>query len=387
MDDDGLRKENARLRAELEELRQTQARGRRESLSVLAGGVAHTFNNLLVGILGHADLALLDLALSSPARPAIREIKQAALRAAELSKQMLAYSGHGSFVVEPLLVDELLLELEQALRATLPEAVTLRLELAGDLPVVQGDAAQLRQAMLELITNAVEATDVPGGIVRVRTSTVTLAGDEADLHGNIGGRAQAGAGDYVEIRVIDEGCGMSAVTRSRLFEPFHSTKFTGRGLGLAAVAGIMEGHGGAVRLQSAAGRGTELALLFPISEEALRQQRRRVLLWVDDEQLLRSVGIRLLGRAGFACSVVDSLDEASRRAAEGFEVFVFDAELPAVDPASAELKALCELLPTIMLVGESSELAARDGTALLRKPFSVRDLVAALDRLAPSIDR
>ena len=226
---------------------------RLEALSVLAGGIAHDFNNLLVGILGNAALALLELPPGSPARPALREIEDAARRLAELSRQMLAFSGRGQFVRRQVDVNAVV---EEAVSAAGDRPIER--EFARDLPPVLGDPGQLRFAVAALLANAIEASP-PGVPVTVRTGRETApAARFAAAH-----PAPLPAGDYVVIEVIDRGGGIDPGLLHRIFDPFFTTRFTGRGLGLAAVSGIARGHRGAVLVGSTPGAGTVFALFLP----------------------------------------------------------------------------------------------------------------------------
>ncbi len=234
-----------------------------ESLGVLAGGIADDFNNLLVGIIGNASLLEEILPQDRLAREMLDGIQRAGERAAVLTRQMLAYSGRGQFLVEPLDLSAEVEQIAALLRASVPRDVQLRFSLAAALPRIQGDSSQLQQLILNLVLNAAEAADPEGhGWVEVATSAETLDENNGvplvlseDLP----------PGEYVVLRVADNGVGMDEVTRARIFEPFFTTKFTGRGLGLAAVLGIVRGHCGGVTVDSAPGRGTTFRVYLPAS--------------------------------------------------------------------------------------------------------------------------
>ncbi len=252
----------ARLHAESEQRRleaQIQQVQKIESLGVLAGGIAHDFNNLLVGMMGHAALALMDIPPGSPLRDRIQEIETCAARAAELTGQMLAYSGKGRFVVEPVDVGGVVREMSTLLQ-TAGNGVRLELDLAPALPAVLADGTQMRQVLMNLLTNAAEAMGDRAGTITLRTGAMQASRAWlADAHVAL----TAEPGEYVFVEVRDEGCGMDAATRQRIFEPFFTTKFAGRGLGLAAVLGIVRGHHGALRIESEPGRGTTFHVLIP----------------------------------------------------------------------------------------------------------------------------
>lgn len=252
-----LEQEHRRLQERMQQLQKM------ESLSSLAGGVAHEFNNLLVGILGNAELGMSELTKISPVYGSIEEIKTAALRARELTSQMLAYSGKGRFVVEPLDVNEAIGKLNHLIEITCSKSIYVNYELGETLPPIDGDATQISQVIVNLVSNAAEAIDKDSGMITIATGLVyadrglltsmLLADDLLE-------------GGYVYLEVTDNGCGMDRETQKRLFDPFFSTKFSGRGLGLAATLGIIRGHQGGVRVLSAPEKGTTLTVFLPVSE-------------------------------------------------------------------------------------------------------------------------
>jgi len=261
-----LRQEIAdRERAEEERRRletQIQHAQKLESLAVLAGGIAHDFNNLLSAILGNAELAQLYLPADSEAREAFEQIEAAAITAAELTSQMLAYSGQGRLVVGAVSLKQIVEEMTQLLRAILSHSVEVRYEHAADVPAIQGDATQLRQIVMNLMINASEAIGDEDGVITLRTGVRAVGGREVPLP-DAGWLA---AGEYVFLEVSDTGSGMDETTAAKIFDPFFTTKFTGRGLGLAAAQGIMRSHHGAITVDTAPGKGTTFTLLFPPCE-------------------------------------------------------------------------------------------------------------------------
>jgi PAS domain S-box-containing protein len=248
--------EEERRRLE-EKMRQAQ---KLESLGVLAGGIAHDFNNLLVGVLGNAGLALMEVDDDSPAREYIESIETAAIRAADLCRQMLAYSGKGAFVIQPLDLSLLAQEMLGLMKVSISKKVLLDGVFSRGLPLIQADATQVRQIVMNLVTNAGEAMGEKGGVLSIRTGLRRIDDEyraacymhEAPL-----------SDECVFLSVADSGVGMDEATRSRIFDPFFTTKFTGRGLGLAAVLGIVRGHRGGIRVESEPGRGTTFTVLFP----------------------------------------------------------------------------------------------------------------------------
>ena len=264
---------NVTERKQLEEqLRHTQ---KLESLGVLAGGVAHDFNNLLTGILGNASLALETVSSHHPARGLIRDVVSASERASHLTRQLLAYAGKGRFVIEPLNLSGLVREISSLIQTSIPRNVQLRLELPHDVPLIQADASQIQQVVMNLVINGAEA--IPpndNGTVLVTTGVQNV--DEQYLLSTLGDRSDLPAGTYVSLEVHDTGCGMDEGTLSRIFDPFFTTKFTGRGLGLAAVQGIVRGHKGAMKVYSQPGKGTTFKVLLPATVETIAPRNRLV---------------------------------------------------------------------------------------------------------------
>jgi two-component system cell cycle sensor histidine kinase/response regulator CckA len=242
-----------------------------ESLGVMAGGIAHDFNNLLTSVLGYADLALRELPQASPARELIESAVDGARRAAELTQQMLAYSGHGRFVVAPLDLSAIARDMLRLLEVSISKKCKLVLELDDHLPPIEADAGQVRQVVMNLAINASEAIGDGSGQITIRTGVTECDHDQLNQF-YLDPKIEPGT--YVFLDVTDDGCGMSKETIARIFEPFFTTKFTGRGLGLSALLGIVRGHRGAVRIYSEVGRGSTFRVLFP-SRAPLRFRRRR----------------------------------------------------------------------------------------------------------------
>jgi PAS domain S-box-containing protein len=298
-----------RRRAE-EERRQLEARvlhaQKLESLGVLAGGIAHDFNNLLMAIMGNLELAARQLSPVSPAHPYLRNMETACRRAAGLCQQMLAYSGKGRFVIEALSLNDVVREMTHILEVSVSKKAVLKYNLARDLPAIEADANQVRQVLMNLITNAAEAVGEQSGVISVSTGALHcakeyLAGMYLD--------EELPEGLYVYAEVADTGCGMTPEVQQRMFEPFFTTKFTGRGLGMAAVLGILRGHKGAVKVYSEPGKGTTLKVLFPASRKAAAADGKAepaaewrgagTVLLVDDEQTIRAVVADMLTAMGF----------------------------------------------------------------------------------------
>jgi PAS domain S-box-containing protein len=243
-----------------------------ESLGVLAGGIAHDFNNLLTGILGNASLLMDELPLRSTGRSFASDIVLASERAAELTRQMLAYAGKGKFSIEPVDLSRQLSSIRSLIDASIPKHVRLELNLAQDLPPIEGDPGQIQQLVMNLVINGAEAAGEEPGTVRVTTELRRIG--NAHWNGTLIGEELA-PGEYVGLEVADDGCGMDSATQAKIFDPFFTTKFTGRGLGLAAVSGIIRSHGGALKLTSAPGQGSVFEVLFPVTKHRRERQPGR----------------------------------------------------------------------------------------------------------------
>ena len=388
------RKRAQEERAALES-RMREAR-RLESLGMLAGGLAHDFNNLLAVILGNSRLVLESLPSASPLAGKLREIRSAAEHAADLTDQMLIAAGKRSQVHAPVDLAELVDGLLDLCRSALPANATLRTELARDVPCVAGDAVQLRQVVLNLVTNAGEALAGEAGSVRLRVGRARFGA--ADLTNAIGA-PELDAGEYACVEVSDTGMGIAAENRAHLFEPFFTTKFAGRGLGLAAVLGIVRSHHGAIQLESHPGAGASFRVLLPLQANATRSEpgpceqaapqigTGHILVVDDDEPILRLMQA-FLEDAGFEVTTVlggRAGIETIHRTPEVFDGVVLDLAMPDVDGARVfeEIHRLRPDLPVILVSGYAEEsarslLSAHSRASFLHKPFEPEELVARL---------
>jgi PAS domain S-box-containing protein len=303
--------------------RQVQHGQKLESLGLLAGGIAHDFNNILAGVLGYIELAFLELEENHDAWPFLEESKKGVFRATELTQQMLAYSGRGKFVVEAIDLSVVLDEVSNLLRTAISRTIGLDSHLDRSLPLFEGDATQMQQLILNLITNAAESIGDRSGTITLSTGQMTC--DPAYLQRSLAYTADSkdapSAGRYVYVEVRDTGCGMDEGVKEKIFDPFFTTKFTGRGLGMAAVLGIVQGHKGAIMLETQPGVGTTFRLLFPAGNEG-RVQPVEVevpkqgelkghgwVLVVDDESAVRNVVSAVLKRWGFeVMTAVDGVE-------------------------------------------------------------------------------
>ena len=365
-----------------------------ESLGVLAGGIAHDFNNLLTSVLGNADLALSELPATNPACGYLEDIEKVSRRAADLCRQMLAYSGRGRFVVQPLALDELIRDMAQLLRVSISKKVSIEYDFRPALPSVLADPTQIRQVVMNLITNASEAIGDVVGVVALSTGVMHC--DEAYLQDVVGDSDRHEPGQYVYFEVSDSGCGMSRETLDRIFDPFFTTKFTGRGLGLAAVMGIVRGHKGALHVHSAPGAGTTFRVLLPAHErtaQVLEHGQSSELDWrgsglvllADDEESIRNMGRHLLERVGF--HVVTAAD--GREAVELFlrhhasvRLVILDLTMPHLD-GEACLGALQRIDPSVRVIITSGyneqdvveRFAGKGLSGFVQKPYKASDLL------------
>ena len=394
-----------RLRAEEERRRlegQMQHVQKLESLGVLAGGIAHDFNNLLVGILGQAGLALSELDPESALHDRITQIQRSAQHAADLTNQMLAYSGKGRFVLQSSDLSEIVGEMTHLLRAAVSKSAEIVLDLHQSLPAFEGDPVQIRQVIMNLITNASDAVGESGGTIVVQTGQMHASRAYlADAW--IGADQPEGA--YVFAEVQDTGCGMDAATLARIFDPFFSTKFTGRGLGLAAVLGIVRGHHGAIKIASQPGAGTTFRVLLPASQASAppvtlpvsvttkTASGARVLV-VDDEAGVRTVARESLKRAGFEVVTANDGVEALEvlDAQQGrFDAVLLDLTMPRMSGVEAFslIKGRYPHLHVVLTSGYSAhDVSARCGSddiaGFVQKPFLPAVLVRTmLEVLAP----
>ncbi len=384
-----------------------------ESLGLLAGGIAHDFNNLLMAILGNADLAEADLPPDSPVLEYIGEIQRVSKRAADLAKQMLAYSGKGQFVIESMELGQLIRETSSLLEVSISKKVELRYDLAEGLPPFEGDVTQIRQILLNLITNASEAIGDTPGVITLSTGRQHCDEEYLRQHDRAAQPGESGAqpGEYLYFQVRDTGCGMDRDTLDRLFEPFFTTKFTGRGLGMSAVLGIVRGHKGAIRLDSRVGEGTFFQILLPLDEAALAAAQASpagaetppvegpernwegsgTILLADDDPTVLEVGRRMLQTLGFTVltapdgaealdvyrsyrgDIVCSLIDLTMPRLDGTEVF---QAIRALDP-----EALVLLSSGYNQQDTSVDLTVDRAAGFLQKPFTFDDLRAKLRKM------
>jgi hemerythrin-like metal-binding protein/PAS domain S-box-containing protein len=368
-----------------------------ESIGLLAGGIAHDFNNLLAAMSGNLELAGLELSPEAAAAPYIRTTETLISRASTLVAQILAYAGKGKFQMQVLDLNHQVVEITRLLRASLSRNATLRWEPAPNLPSLAGDPAQVQQVIMNLVLNASEAVASRGGVITLRTGLETLDREGIDRH--FPDQALR-PGPHVSLEVADNGQGMAPQVKERIFEPFFTTKFTGRGLGLAAVQGILRSHSGGIRVASKEGEGTTFKVFFPVATEVKRVETPEppacqvrfadyrgsgTVLVVDDEEALRAMAGSALCRLGF--KVLEAQD--GQEAIEVFEtnreqicLILMDLTMPRMDGEEAfrALRRAGARVPIILSSGFSPEEALQRFTGkglagFLQKPYRFQTLV------------
>ena len=371
-----------------EQLQHTQ---KLESLGVLAGGVAHDFNNLLTGILGNASLAHDALPGTHPNRDLLAEVMKAAERAADLTRQMLAYAGKGRFVMKTLDLSKLVSEISGLIQTSIPKYVQVRHALADGLPGIDADPGQLQQIVMNLVINAAEAIGPDGGSVLVRTGVQHV--DE----NSVGKMSSTGEvlrpGDYVLLEVVDTGSGMSPETLARIFDPFFTTKFAGRGLGLSAVLGIVRSHHGAMKVVSTPGKGTSFRVLFPASVNRLETvapvqagslSGSGTVLVVDDEEIVRQTAAHTLQRYGYRTMAAEDGSRAIeiyKREPQRISLVLLDLTMPGVsgEEALRQLQGINAEVRVLLSSGynemEAVQRFAGKGLAgFIQKPYTAAAL-------------
>jgi two-component system, cell cycle sensor histidine kinase and response regulator CckA len=364
-----------------------------ESLGILAGGIAHDFNNLLAAILGNANLAQLKLpAAQAEIGTYLKNVEKTAMRAADLCRQLLAYSGKARFAMQVLDVNDVVRETLELLEVSITKKAALRVELRHGVASAVADPTQLRQVIMNLVINASEAIGDRSGLIRVRTGLIQA---DAEYFADAYGAGEIAPGEYVFVEVIDNGSGMSAETQKRIFDPFFTTKFTGRGLGLAAVLGIVRGHNGALKLASTVGKGSVFRFLLPAAPAPVPDANEKrgggrvdwkgdgTILVVDDDPAVRAVIARMVEAFGF-----DVLQAVDGR--HGVEVFtenradvravVLDMTMPNLDGREAieQMRRVQDDVKVLLVSGFSENCAtnlAKGGpNGFLQKPFNPEEL-------------
>jgi two-component system, cell cycle sensor histidine kinase and response regulator CckA len=378
--DTSLEKAAAREKRHIEEqMQQTQ---KLESLGVLAGGIAHDFNNLLMTIAGNTDLAMLECAGDVPVRKYLAEISSAADHAAGLVSQILAYAGKDHFVMAAIDLSAISRDMSQMLRVSISKKARLHHDFAEKLPAAAGNAARLRQIIMNLITNASDALGGQGGDIYLRTGTV-ICNETIRAQSRTGGGPPDGPCVFFEVR--DTGCGMDEETLQRIFDPFYTTKVSGRGLGLAAATGIIRSHNGALIVESRKGAGSTFRVLLPAlaygvkeTERTLdtimnesRENKGRILI-ADDEKTILAIARQILEKAGFEAATAADGAEAVRmfsRAPASFDCVLLDLTMPNMSGIEV-LEKIHALRPDIPVILSSGYNAPDENGDLKEKGFA-----------------
>ncbi len=381
-----------------EALRQSQ---KLESLGLLAGGIAHDFNNLLTVVMGNLNLAQMNLPEDARAQSYLTNMEATVLRATELTKQMLAYSGRGHFLVKPHDLNAVVHEVTHLLEVSISKKIHLKFDLEPGLPAIQADAAQIQQVVMNLVTNAADAIGDREGVIHL--STVRCELGEPELQTTYRGESLQ-PGPYVLLEVSDTGGGMAPEVMVRIFDPFFTTKAKGRGLGLSAMLGILLGHGAGLSITSAVGRGSTFRICFPASQEGSVTAlpageapvslllRGRVLLVDDEDLILQTIGAALKALGLEVLTARDGLEALERfREAPRPDLVLMDLTMPRMDGREA-FQAMHDLDPSVPVVLSSGfteqdsiqTLSGHNPAAFIQKPYQIKVLRQLLQRVLGS---
>lgn len=387
--------EEERKRAEVQ-MQQVQ---KLESLGVLAGGIAHDFNNLLMTIVAHSGLAAKKLAVESPGREHLLKIEQAALRGGELANQMLTYAGRGKPLIQAIHVSKLVEEMGHLLAVSISKRISLVYNLSSHLPMVNVDPAQMRQVVMNLIINASEAIGERMGTITLRTGNMLVT---EDYLSGCHVRGEFGDKTCVFLEVVDTGIGIDSQTLERIFDPFFTTKFAGRGLGLAALLGIVRSHGGAIKVTSDLGTGTAFRIILPgtLGEESLSHQQvaphpqpsgKGTVLVVDDEDDVRLAAQMILEDTGYqVLCAQDGLSglDVFRQHQHDIQAVLLDLTMPQMNGEElfSEIQRIRQDVPVVLSSGYSEEEAIRQFSgnpfsAFIQKPYQIEALVEIIKQV------
>ena len=361
-----------------------------ESLGVLAGGIAHDFNNLLMAILGNIDLSLMDLSADSPARVNLGDAAKASHKAVELCQQMLAFSGRGSYVIESIDLNAIVEDMASVLRVAMPKKAEFRLELSTEPLPVRVDISQVGQVVMNLITNAADSLEDGSGVIELRTYMVESSLEDMTV-----------CCACLEVR--DDGCGMNAEVKKQIFDPFFTTKFTGRGLGLASLVGIVRSHNGEIEVESTEGQGTLMRIMLPIDIEGAVDSRSSTgdetnltvgslhVLVVDDEQEVRKIVESMFRWLGCRVTMAENGREGVeifREGRENIDLVLMDLTMPEMDGREAclAIKNIDPDMPVLLTSGYEEQdvsdlLITYRRTSYIKKPYKLGDLKKAVSML------
>ena len=377
--------------------RQFQQAQKMESLGVLAGGIAHDFNNILTSIIGNIDLALMRLSPESPVYENLQRIEKSAVRAADLARQMLAYSGKGQFYIESIDLNLLLKEMGQMLDVSISKKAELRYNLTSPLPTINADVSQIRQIIMNLVINAAEAIGDENGVITITSGC--MACKESYLQ-EFWHMDPVPAGLYVFLEIADTGCGMSKDSLEKIFDPFFSTKFTGRGLGMSAVLGIVRGHKGAIKIDSEPGKGSSFKILLPAGEQPSEMfsgkesddswRGNGLALLVDDEEVVRTIGSEMLRELGFEVMTANDGREAVEifKTRTDISFVILDLTMPHMDGEQCfrELRQINPDIKVIMSSGYneqkvSQKFVGKGMAGFIQKPYKLSILREAIQKI------
>jgi len=380
-------------------LRQAQ---KLESLGILAGGIAHDFNNLLTVVLGNLNLAQMHLQENPKAQSYLSNMEAAVLRATELTKQMLAYSGRGHFLVKPQDLNAVVREVTHLLEVSISKKIQLKFNLEPGLPALLADAAQIQQVVMNLVTNASDAIGDQEGIIHISTSTENLS--DRELQSAYRGESLK-PGPFILLEVADTGMGMPPDVMARIFDPFFTTKTTGRGLGLSAMLGILRGHGAGLRIASTMGCGSAFRICFPASDQEAFELEPvteaaasgpligRVLLVDDEDLVLQIIGSALQALGLEVLTARDGLEalERFRQAQPRPDLVLMDLTMPRMDGREAfqAMHALDPSVPIVLSSGYAEQdsvqtLSGQIPTGFIQKPYQIKELRQLLQRVLGS---
>lgn len=390
-----------RIKQEQEMQVRVQQSQKLESLGVLAGGIAHDFNNLLTSILGNANLANASLGIHNGAGSYIENIETAAMRAGELCNQMLTYAGHGRFNLEAVNLNQLITDMTRLLELTVSKKTVFKYHLTDHLPLAHADPSQIRQALMNLVINAAEAIGDTSGLITINTGMMRA---ERHYLTETYLAPDLPEGDYLYIEVSDNGSGMNNAVKNRIFDPFFSTKFTGRGLGLAAVLGIVRSHHGALKVYSELNRGSTFKLLLPLENEPKSGERRAIenqnaqlsgtILIADDEESVAAVTARMVEALGFKAVITENgrrCVEAFKENPADFALVLLDLSMPEMggEETFRELRLIDPAARVILTSGFNEEDAShrfsgKGLTGFLQKPYNLKELRALISQAIDS---
>lgn len=371
-----------------------------ESLGILAGGIAHDFNNLLLGIMGNADIMFYELSEGSPLQHRLLEIKRAAKRASELTNQMLAYSGKGSFKIDYIDINDVIFEMETLLDTSISKKIKLTYELSTGLKLIKGDITQIRQIIMNLILNASEAIGNASGSITLMTY---LTECDEELIDHLSMNYSMKPGTHLCMEIKDTGCGIDPDKIKHIFDPFYTTKFTGRGLGLAAVSGIIKSHNAGLQVESETGKGTTFRVYFPVVDETVPstpkskteapldiKRKNATILIADDEKYIRDLATKMLTIAGYSVLLAQNGREAITMYTENIKqisCIILDLTMPELDgvEALAELRKISYSVPIIISSGYcendiEERFKDKNISGFLQKPYQITEIVSAIKK-------